>query len=175
MQIEQANYFSMVARHLPAVRQVCEIGFNGGHSAVMWLSSKRDLLLQEFDLGEHEYVYRAKDFVDNHFSGRLNLTLGDSARTVPQFARHNPGFGCDLLQVDGNHYGEMPTIDLMNMRALARPHSVLLIDGVACSAGHCVDPQKAWDKLKQDGVIEEWDCRTVDYGGRGWCVGRYLF
>jgi hypothetical protein len=170
----QAFYYSIAAR-LPAVRQVCEIGFNGGHSAVMWLSSKPNLLLQEFDLGVHDYVLRARDFVDRHFPGRLNLTLGDSARTVPEFVRHNPGFVCDVLHVDGNHDGEMPLIDMMNMRALARPHSLLFLDDVACTPGFCADPQKAWDKLKRDGVIEEWHCTSVERGTRGWCVGRYLF
>jgi hypothetical protein len=36
MYTAQAQYYSSVAR-LPFVHTVCEIGFNGGHSATMWL------------------------------------------------------------------------------------------------------------------------------------------
>lgn len=49
---EQAHYYAAVGR-LPFVRTVCEIGFNAGHSATMWLTSQPNLRLQSFDIGLH--------------------------------------------------------------------------------------------------------------------------
>jgi hypothetical protein len=91
-------------------------------------------------------------------------------QAVPDFAERNPGFVCDVLHVD-----EVPRLDLVNMRALAGPHSILLMDDLRCGLGHCQATQRAWDELTAAGEIEEWDCQSCDNGGRGWCAGRYPF
>ena len=40
-----------------------------------------------FDLGEHQYVRAAYEWVSSRFPGRINLTLGDSTQQVPLFAQ----------------------------------------------------------------------------------------
>ncbi len=94
---------------------------------------------------------------------------------MPDFARRNAGFVCDVLHVDGGHDGDTPRLDLVNMRALAGPHSLVLMDDLHCWPGHCQPPQRAWDGLKAGDEIEEWKCQSYENGRRGWCVGRYAF
>lgn len=168
---EQATYYAKVAR-LPFVETVCEIGFNGGHSTAMWLSTKNNIRLFSFDIGDHHYMHNALQFINFKFPGRLNLTLGNSLTTVPEFVSHNPGLVCDLLHVDGGHMGDVPARDLVNMRGLAGSHSIVVMDDINCQMDFCLDPQKAWDHAKATGLIEELDCARSKY--KGWCVGRYL-
>ncbi|ELR20367.1 uncharacterized protein ACA1_186330 [Acanthamoeba castellanii str. Neff] len=171
---EQAHYYTAVGR-LPFVRTVCEIGFNAGHSAAVWLTSQPDLRLQSFDIGMHGYVGTAANHIKAQFPGRFDIKLGDSVQAVPGFVQRHPGFVCDVLHVDGAHEGDIPRLDLANMRALARPHSILLMDDLQCPFPHCRAPRTAWDGLKAAGEIEEWDCQSYEDGKRGWCVGRYVF
>jgi hypothetical protein len=171
---EQAHYYTAVGR-LPFVRTVCEIGFNAGHSAAVWLTSQPDLRLQSFDIGMHGYVRTAANHIKAQFPGRFDIELGDSVQAVPGFVQRHPGFVCDVLHVDGAHEGDIPRLDLANMRALARPHSILLMDDLQCPFPHCRAPRTAWDGLKAAGEIEEWDCQSYENGERGWCVGRYVF
>lgn len=96
-------------------------------------------------------------------------------QSVPMFTSDaaNKGLVCDIIHVDGGHFGEIPLLDLRNMRPLAGTNTILLIDDVKCPYEWCVEPQKAWDELKAEGEIEECQCFSVA-AGRGWCVGRYL-
>ena len=57
---------------------VMEIGFNAGHSAEVFLKNNTSLTLTSFDLGNHEYVIPAKEYIDATYPNRHNLILGDS-------------------------------------------------------------------------------------------------
>ncbi len=41
-----------------------EFGFNAGHSSEVFLENNNSLLLTSFDLGEHNYVLSAKEYID---------------------------------------------------------------------------------------------------------------
>jgi hypothetical protein len=141
----------------------------------MWLSSKHDLKLLSFDLGHHSYVQGSRKFLDETFPGRLELVLGSSLDTVPQFAKDHPGYVCDVLHIDGGHYGEVPYLDLVNMKVMARNHSVVLIDDAICNPVYCKEiKENAWDRMKTEGAIEEWSCVGLPPGWQGWCVGKYI-
>ena len=58
--------------------------------------------------------------------------LGNSRVLMPDFGRKNNGTlrrACDVLLVDGDHSYAGAYADLINMRQLAKPGAVLLIDG----------------------------------------------
>jgi hypothetical protein len=89
-----ALYRGLVAqrRFQPHI-QVCEIGFNFGHSAITWLSGSPNVHLQSFDLGEHKYAQFGKDFIVQKFgANRFDIVFGNSKETVPEFFRQNPKF-----------------------------------------------------------------------------------
>ena len=118
------------------VRTICEIGFNGGHSALLWLAySNPGTKVVMFDLGLHDGVGIGHRWLNAMPSlrapERLQLILGNSNETVPEFARRNPGHTCDLISIDGGHTRRQAEADLRNMAALAAPrceHIALLDD-----------------------------------------------
>ena len=64
---------------------VMEIGFNAGHSAEVFLKNNEHLSLTSFDLGTHDYVSTAKEYIDSNYPNRHTLILGDSRQTVPTY------------------------------------------------------------------------------------------
>ena len=50
---------------------VMEIGFNAGHSAEVFLQNNKELTLISFDLGTHDYVTTAKEYIDATYPNRL--------------------------------------------------------------------------------------------------------
>jgi hypothetical protein len=101
------------------VRNICEIGFNAGHSALNWLTASPHTKVFAFDIGHHHYTAHGFEFLRQLFPRRLQLTMGDSTDTVPTFAKLNPGLKCDLLLIDGGHLLETARADLLNFRAIA--------------------------------------------------------
>lgn len=73
-----------------------------------YLIANPNIRLVSFDLGEHQYVRVAQEFIDYYFPGKLELILGTSLETVPNFIKTHPGFKCDLIHVDGGHLGDVP-------------------------------------------------------------------
>lgn len=143
--------------------QVCEIGFNLGHSAITWLTAAPNVHLQSFDLGEHKYAKFGAEFVKNRFKNRFNITFGNSIQTVPGV----PNLKCDIFMVDGGHSYEVATADLNNAVHHIVPGGVLLIDDTNCRAGYCVD--RAWKDFlgrNQNILIPS---TTIEYIGPSEC------
>ena len=133
--------------------EVCEVGFNAGHSTLLWLMQDPRVRVRAFDLGIHWYSPHVTGFFDAAFdAGRVDVTFGDSQQTLPAFAAAfnstEPPEFCDLIFVDGDHHFDAALADLRNLRAAARPgHHVLLMD----------DPDhdevgRAWRAVLADGV-----------------------
>ncbi len=135
--------------------EVCEVGFNAGHSTLLWLMQDPRVRVRAFDLGVHWYSPHVTGFFDAAFDrGRVEVTFGDSQETLPAFAAafnsSSPPEFCDLIFVDGDHHYAAALADLRNLRATARPgHHVLLMD----------DPDheevgRAWRAVLADGTVE---------------------
>ena len=133
--------------------EVCEVGFNAGHSTLLWLMQDPRVRVRAFDLGVHWYSPHVTGFFDAAFdAGRVEVVFGDSQETLPTFAAAfnstEPPEFCDLIFVDGDHHYAAALSDLRNLRAAARPgHHVLLMD----------DPDhdevgRAWREVVADGV-----------------------
>merc|ERR1719343_1193195 len=60
----------------------CETGFNAGHSALLFLAES-GAHAYEFDLGQHECAKTAMMHLPSRFPNRLNVTWGDSTKTMP--------------------------------------------------------------------------------------------
>lgn len=127
----------------------CEVGFNMGHSALLWLLAHPtgDGVVHAFDLGEHEYAFVGARYLMRRFPGRLRMHFGDSAETVPTHARGMWGpvaaaaaarrhgvpepagtqealastEWCDFVFVDGGHSYAEAKADLDNVALLVGP------------------------------------------------------
>src|SRR5580692_5242978 len=86
---EQQDYLRRLVRQSSA-RLVGEIGFNAGYSSLAFLSAGADVQVVSFDIGCHEVVGPAKEFVDAQYPGRHELIIGDSAQSVPEYRIQQP-------------------------------------------------------------------------------------
>jgi len=161
-------------RELVAKRQPkpsMEIGFNGGHSALLFLSiTPPETKIVSFDLGEYAYVFAAKRYIDSVFPGRHTLVTGDSTTTIPNYEEQvahrlkntetAPPLKFDLIFIDGGHQDDIPLKDILNSQRLARDdRTIVAIDDICRSqarhAHYTVEPTKAWDQMVVTGVITE--------------------
>ena len=154
-----------------APQSIMEIGFNAGHSALLFLAStSRDTKVVSFDLGEYAYVFAAKRYIDSVFPGRHTLVTGDSTMTIPKYEEQvahrmkNPDTAppllFDFIFIDGGHQGDIPMKDILNSMRLARDErSIVAIDDISRDpsrqAHYTVEPTKAWSQMVSAGNIRE--------------------
>lgn len=155
-----------------------EIGFNAGHSAELLLKNNPRIHLTSFDLGTHEYVIPAKEYLDQTYPGRHTLILGDSTQTVPDYLQKHPNKKFDLIFIDGGHDYPIAHADLQNCRALAHSNTLVLLDDTIYTSGWewnwTVGPTQTWKEHQTRGQLIEMDHRDY-FPGRGMSWGKYLF
>lgn len=172
MQKQQAKYFRDLLIHKPGIKRIAEIGFNGGHSSFVFLDTSQDTTVTSFDLGEHDYVDASKEFIDSTFGkDRHELWKGQSIHTVTGYASRNPGASFDLIFIDGGHDEATAAADLENMRQLAHPGTIVVMDDYNDKVNYGIGPFNAWNAALNDKKITQDSIQSGD--GRRWVTGRY--
>jgi len=192
---------SQISRHMQLARRrrartICETGFNAGHSAATWLYNsaldRRGNLLARyygFDAGRmfHNYPEANAALLDEMLGGnkRINVRFGNSLETLPRFVKSREGtkFVCDLVHVDGGHFGKVPISDLAWMYLISDNNTRLVMDDLDCTATWCREVDVAWDLAKKQGWVQEEACRhyAIDPSPkkgpfpRGFCWGRFVY
>jgi predicted O-methyltransferase YrrM len=183
----QARFIQHLMRRNSSVREVMEIGFNAGHSSYLFLSTRPDVRVVSFDLGDHEYVDLAKRIIDSTFPGRHELIKGDSRKTVPAFADAHRGRSFDLIYIDGGHDYEVAKADIENCQRLSTPQSLVVMDDLVALEEWGMGPVRAWREAQEQGRVQQ-DLLLEDGlpllglspediaapSGHVWAVGRYL-
>lgn len=170
MRPSQADFLSGILAAKPHAQNIGEIGFNGGHSSFLFLNASEQYQVTSFDIGEHDYVSRAADYIGERFQGRHTLILGDSTKTVPEYEQ-NQAAKFDLIFIDGGHDYATAKSDIENMRALARPDNTVVVDDYMPHVDYGVGPARAWDEAVRAGTIVQEAIVSGD--NRTWAVGRY--
>jgi Methyltransferase domain len=152
---------------------IAQTGFNGGHSAAVMLGEGSKLTVTSFDIGEHEYVQRAQDFIHQRFNGRHTLVTGDSKQTLVDFEPVKP-FG--MVFVDGGHDYKTARADLENFARLSLSGATVIMDDYLPHTEFGIGPYIAWNDLVGQGLIE-WDGEVFRSGHgrhqRAWVMGKY--
>merc|ERR1719215_2476005 len=76
-------YFN-VARG-PTVRNICEVGFNAGHSAAVFLNANPEANMYSFDIGQFPYTRGNAALMKELFPERFEYIEGSSQEAVPMF------------------------------------------------------------------------------------------
>ena len=108
------------------IKRVLEIGFNGGHSAELFLSTNPNIELVSFDIGCHDYVSLGKNFIDQNYPNRHELVIGDSLKTVPKYSINKGLF--DIIFIDGGHDYKVSKGDLINCKRLSHKDTIVIMD-----------------------------------------------
>ncbi|MCZ4520731.1 class I SAM-dependent methyltransferase [Rhodococcus ruber] len=178
---EQA-YLSLLAAR-PSTKLICEVGFNAGFSSWAFLSTSADVTVVSFDLAAYTYSAAAKAHIDEHFPGRHTLIQGDSHTTIAAYAKEHPDIRFDVIFIDGDHSVEGARADLDDLRALATPESVVVMDDITPWLWFGEGPTQAWQEAIDSGKILHTqyfrDGESVDTvtppAARAWAEGRYPF
>lgn len=104
-----------------------EIGFNGGHSALLALTANPELRYHGMDFGNHPYTRPCFEYLRGVFGDRINLWIGDSRDLIPAL-RHSGGYCFDLFHIDGGHDFQVAYSDMCNVIDLAKDGDVILFD-----------------------------------------------
>jgi predicted O-methyltransferase YrrM len=136
-----------------------EIGFNAGHSADTMLSANKNLTLISFDLGAHDYVKPAAEYISFLHPGRHKLVLGDSTVMLPMWIEAERCEKFDLLFIDGGHDYEVAKQDLENCLQLAHSDSIIVMDDTIYvpmwEKDYSKGPTKVWQEFVAAGTIKD--------------------
>ena len=157
---------------------VMEIGFNGGHSADVFLKNNKELTLTSFDLGCYDYVLHGKEYIDTTYPNRHRLILGDSTLTIPDFIDENPNTKFDVIFIDGGHEYEIAEQDIANCFHLAHENTIVIVDDTVFlkewEKAWTIGPTRAWiENVEQNKILE---FKRKNYSaGRGMSWGKYIY
>lgn len=96
---KQINLFSLGTQ----ANTIMEVGFNAGHSALLFMLANPHSKLVAFDICHHAYTIKCFEYLKSLFGDRLELIVGDSTVTVPKYRQDHPDAKFDLYHLDGCH------------------------------------------------------------------------
>lgn len=136
------------------VVRMCQVGFNGGHSAVALLDqAPAGSVLLSLDMANHSYTRPLEQVVQSIASERGQshiLLAGDSAEMLPRFRK----IDFDLVFIDGNHAYEAVKLDFWNSILLASDRTVVLLNHVFTNMLEGEGPTRVWLEAHQRGDVE---------------------
>ena len=103
---------------------ILEIGFNAGHSSLLFLLSNKTSKITAFDLCEHKYTQLCFEYLNSLFPNRINLIKGDSTIKVPEYYQNNKDEKFDLIHIDGCHEEAIANKDFNNTYKMASKYII---------------------------------------------------
>ena len=116
-----------------AIENMCEIGFNAGHSTMLLLlgRSNTPLNFTIFDIGHHSYTKPCYEYIKSKFSFvNFEYIEGDSTSTMPEWINNHSElmYKYDVVHVDGGHTEHCISNDMKNADLLIKKNGIIIID-----------------------------------------------
>lgn len=113
-------------------REMLEVGFNAGHTALLALASNPSLRYVGVDICINPYVRSCAKYLSNVFPGRVDFFVGDSREVLPALcAQIEMVERFDLIHIDGGHTAGNCRTDIHNSLPLAQKVGAhLLLDDI---------------------------------------------
>jgi hypothetical protein len=101
-----------------------EIGFNAGHSAMLFFMGNPKLSLKCYDNCYHKYTIPCYKYLLSKYD--IDLTSGDSRDTTFKLNEDK----VDFIHIDGGNSKELAFKDIINCRQLIHKNTLLIIDDI---------------------------------------------
>lgn len=122
--INKVNNLCSLINNTISSKNVLEIGFNAGFSALLILLSNPNINLTCVDICSHKYTKPCYQLLKDMFGERIQLYTGDSMKILPEF---NTEF--DVIHIDGGHDENVAKSDILQSYRLCRkPGGILIMD-----------------------------------------------
>ena len=108
-----------------AVENICEIGFNAGHSTMLMLLGRNNTPLNFtiLDIGYHPYTKPSFEYIKSKFSYvNFEYVEGDSTIIMPEWINNHKELmnKYDVIHVDGGHSENCISNDMKNSDLLVK-------------------------------------------------------
>jgi len=132
---------------LNSTKNVLEIGFNAGFSAVLILLSNENITLTCVDICEHQYTIPCFNRLKQDFGDRIELIKGNTLDTLKFIDAEY-----DLVHIDGSHVLDVATNDVEQSYRLCKPNGILIMD----------DYDAPWLKSIWDNYIQLFNLKPIN-------------
>lgn len=151
---KQINLFSL--GKIATNKNILEIGFNAGHSALLFLLSHPTTKIHCFDTCDHTYTQKCFNYLSDSFPGRLVLIKGKSVEQLSGYKARNPDLVCDVVHIDGDHELSNANGDFFHCLSYVNFKNVLIFNDVQIPG-----LQMLWDGYIRDLHLK--DCTSFFY------------
>jgi uncharacterized protein YuzB (UPF0349 family) len=116
-----------------ATENICEIGFNAGHSAMLMLLGRNNTKTNFtiFDIGNHPYTKPCYEYIKSKFSFvNFEYVEGDSTVTMSEWINTHKElmYKYDVVHVDGGHDEHCISNDMKHTDLLVKVNGIVIID-----------------------------------------------
>jgi hypothetical protein len=159
---------------------ICETGFNGGHSAMLFMAFQDD----EPDVDVYYYGWDLKEVgsslpvatkMEQIYGDKFTITWGDSKETLQRLAATLKDQRCDMIIVDGEHSKIGVRSDLKYLLEFATPGATVFGDDCAPykrTVPRAPDMKEAWmEYVESKQLISVANYRNPQLGSPGFVEG----
>lgn len=167
------------------INTICELGFNAGHSSLLFLETIRHAKVYSFDLGDVRWSKGNSILFSKIYGDLFTYVLGDSMQTISNFLNK---ISCDVVFADGAKDFDHRYGDVKNFRNISYPGALVFMDEIChpdcasgavtandpkCKLGEYYPTTLAYNKLSQDGILSVKNCVPTPTPFDEFCLGVY--
>lgn len=116
-----------------AAENICEIGFNAGHSSMLMLLGRNEkpVNFTIFDIGHHPYTKPCFEYIQSKFQfANFEYVEGDSTVIMPTWIENHKEkmHTYDVVHIDGGHSEHCIQNDMKNTDLLVKKDGIVIVD-----------------------------------------------